>query len=217
MACAWGIRVQTCHKIVKYEGVILSPFQHSQTISYWHPQNRKVFACFIQGHWQRWVQVLQCSGEIHVDEKWFFYHTRSLVHLLDSRWEEKAWPQCKMPFVEHVQAKKSSKNRPAGTWETKPVNVTKDIYCDILVNKLIPAVMEKWPHKHAPMIKIWIQQDNPNTHLKDSCDEMPRRWNTAREAHRQFKFEMLKQPPYSPDTNVLDLGFFCALQSLQWK
>jgi hypothetical protein len=31
------------------------------------------------------------------------------------------------PFVEFVQARRSSENHPRGTWETKPVNVNYDI------------------------------------------------------------------------------------------
>ena len=35
--------------------------------------------------------------------------------------------------------------------------------------------------------------------------------------HPSFKFHLREQPANSPDTNVLDLGFFCALQTAFWK
>ena len=58
-----------------------------------------------------------------------------------------------------------------------------------------------------------IQQDNARPHItaedeafKAVCDEM----------HEQgYTIQLTSQPPNSPDLNVLDLGFFSSIQSLQ--
>ncbi len=47
------------------------------------------------------------------------------------------------PFVEIVAATRNSRNRPAGTLEVKPVNVTRDVYRSFIVEKVIPAIREK--------------------------------------------------------------------------
>ena len=39
------------------------------------------------------------------------------------------------PFVRRVKAKRNSKNRQAGTWELKAVNVTRDTYLEIMTKK----------------------------------------------------------------------------------
>lgn len=117
------------------------------------------------------------------------------------------------PFVERVEAKRDSVNRPKGTLETKPMNVTKAIYTDYILNKVISAIIAKWPHCQARTVNIGIRQDNPNTHI----DPMDPQWIQAKDSHPKFKFYMKKQPPNSPDTNILDLGFFRSLQALQWQ
>lgn len=118
------------------------------------------------------------------------------------------------PFIQRVQAQKTSKNRPAGTWETKNIAVTKDAYIDFIVNKVIPAAIAKWPRNRSLRTqRILIQQDNPNTHgLHNDA-----KWLDAKERDARFKFSIKNQPPNSPDTNILDLGFFRSLQSLQWS
>ena len=60
---------------------------------------------------------------------------------------------------------------------------------------------------------LGIQQDNPYSHI-NSDDEQ---WQREKDSHSRFKFHLREQPARSPDTNILDLGFFRALQSLQWK
>jgi hypothetical protein len=48
-------------------------------------------------------------------------------------------------FFEHTPAKRSSKNRAAGTMEVKCVNVTKACYREMLISDLLPAIHKKWP------------------------------------------------------------------------
>ncbi len=47
------------------------------------------------------------------------------------------------PFVVQVAAKPNSKNRPKETMETKPLRVTKEVYREYLIDKIIPAICDK--------------------------------------------------------------------------
>ena len=50
------------------------------------------------------------------------------------------------PFVYQEAAKRSSKNRPRGTIVTKNIeSVNKTEYVKALVEKIIPAIKQKWP------------------------------------------------------------------------
>ncbi|XP_057440743.1 uncharacterized protein LOC130732769 [Lotus japonicus] len=116
------------------------------------------------------------------------------------------------PFVTKEPAKRTSVNRVAGTLETKPItSVTREISRSFLIEKVIPAIKEKWPRDdiHIP---IFIQQDNARSHIKENDSEFCR---VAKEDG--FDIRLMCQPPNSPDLNVLDLGFFSAIQALQYK
>jgi hypothetical protein len=118
------------------------------------------------------------------------------------------------PFVEKVRAARRSTNRPAGTMITKCINVTKQQYTNMILNRLMPVVEEKWPRDRSVRTQVvGIQQDNPNTHIKGTDGE----WLNAKDKHNRFKYELREQPANSPDTNILDLGFFRSLQTLQWR
>eukprot|EP00977_Amphora_coffeiformis_P022795 scaffold11518_cov123-Amphora_coffeaeformis.AAC.1 len=116
------------------------------------------------------------------------------------------------PFVEKVPAQKNSKNRPKGTLVTQPLAVDKKVYKDFIINKLLPAARAKWPQA-CTTIHIGIQQDNPNTHFKEG----DREWEEAANSNCGIKFHLREQPPNSPDTNILDLGFFRSLQTDYYK
>lgn len=113
------------------------------------------------------------------------------------------------PFVVREPAQRRSKNRDAGTLVTKPINVTKEVYSDFLINKVLPAIREKWPRRHAGA-PIYIQHDNAKPHIRPND---PAFLEAAR--MEGFDIRLRCQPPNSPDTNVLDLGFFNSIQSLQ--
>ncbi|XP_050229430.1 uncharacterized protein LOC126678579 [Mercurialis annua] len=116
------------------------------------------------------------------------------------------------PFVTQEPARRNSINRLAGTLETKPLtSVNRDIMRSYLIEKLLPAIKEKWPRDDM-MNPIFIQQDNARTHV-DKNDE------AFCEAARYggFDIRLMCQPANSPDLNILDLGFFSAIQSLQYK
>jgi hypothetical protein len=118
------------------------------------------------------------------------------------------------PVVAQVQAQRNSVNRPAGTWETKSVNMTKEVYTDFICNKLIPNVLAKFPRDRSVREQtIAIQQDNPPTHMGRNDPT----WLEAANRDARFKFVLREQPAQSPDTNILDLGLFAALQTSSWK
>ena len=45
--------------------------------------------------------------------------------------------------------------------------VTKEVYQDLLISKLLPAIMEKWPRRDRLSRKICIQQDGAKTHISE--------------------------------------------------
>ncbi|KAL7125602.1 hypothetical protein ABFS83_14G127700 [Erythranthe nasuta] len=181
---------------------------------------------------------------VHIDEKWF-YMTKKMnrYYLLPD--EEDPLRTCKsknfiakvmflaaiarprfdahgnetfsgkigvFPFVTHEPAKRTSVNRVAGTLETKPItSVNKEVIRSYLIEKVLPAIKEKWPREDAGH-PIFIQQDNARTHV-DRNDELFRR----AASQDGFDIRLISQPPNSPDLNILDLGFFSAIQSLQYK
>ncbi|XP_042067053.1 uncharacterized protein LOC121810323 [Salvia splendens] len=124
------------------------------------------------------------------------------------------------PFTQQVPAKRKSKNRPRGTLETKPIpSVNKEAMRECLLNQatkhsitihaqIIPTIKAKWPANANK--EIYIQQDNVKPHLKSSDLQFEAIASTD-----GFEFHLVSQPANSPDTNVLDLGFFRAIQSLQ--
>jgi len=75
------------------------------------------------------------------------------------------------PFVERVQAQRSSNRRAAGTWETKPINVDKNTYKQFVLEKVIPAIKEKWPRSNGFRCEtVRLQHDNATSHF-DEADE----------------------------------------------
>ncbi|KAK4279813.1 hypothetical protein QN277_011529 [Acacia crassicarpa] len=116
------------------------------------------------------------------------------------------------PLVTQEPAKRKSVNRPAGTLVTKPiVSVTKDVSRRFLIEHVVPAIKEKWP-RNSIGEPIYIQQDNARCHVHPNDSEFCR---VATEDG--FDIRLMNQPPNSPDLNILDLGFFNAIQSLQYK
>ena len=70
------------------------------------------------------------------------------------------------PFIEMLPAKRSSKNRPAGTILPMPVAITWEVYRTAIIEKIIPAIKNSWPgRKQFP---IFIQKDNAKSHTLSS-------------------------------------------------
>ncbi|XP_028061599.1 uncharacterized protein LOC114265064 [Camellia sinensis] len=106
------------------------------------------------------------------------------------------------PFTYKEPAKKNSKNRAAGTLETKAiVSVTKDVIRACLIEKVLSAIQSKWPCSSA-MNTIFIQQDNARPQVDPFDVEF------LEAASREgFDIRLSYQPPNSPDMNVLDLEY----------
>lgn len=75
---------------------------------------------------------------------------------------------------------------------------------------MIPKLKAKWPPNASK--DIFIQQDNAKPHL--ATDDAHFRAVAESDG---FNIKLYCQPPNSPDTNVLDLGFFSSIQGLQQK
>jgi len=112
------------------------------------------------------------------------------------------------PFVEPTPAR-TSRNRPRGAMVTKTVSCTKARYCEMLIERVIPAIRGRWPDREREVI---IQQDGASAHIAADDPE----FRLHAEAGL-WRIRLLTQPPKSPDLNVLDLSFFRALQAAQWR
>ncbi|XP_057811565.1 uncharacterized protein LOC131025793 [Salvia miltiorrhiza] len=160
---------------------------------------------------------------VHVDEKWF-YMTKDSHRFYLTQEEIEPHRSCKSKnhiikvmfmcaVFSHSQSlfqlKEGLSTEQQGTLETKPVqSITQQVTRQMFINKIIPAVMTKWPRNASKL--IFIQQDNAKPHITDSDLEF-------RQAATQngFDIRLIQQPPNSPDTNVNDLGWFRAIQSIQ--
>ena len=114
-------------------------------------------------------------------------------------------------FYEEVEAKKKSINRPAGTIEWVPYTVDNKAYSNYLTSKIIPAIGEKWP-AWDKNLDIKIQADNAPAHIQVHAGSFAKAVKKI-----GLKISLYKQPAQSPDLNILNLGFFNAVQCLQQK
>jgi hypothetical protein len=181
---------------------------------------------------------------VHIAEKWFYMSKKSQRYYLTSE-EEDPLRTCKsknfiakvmflvvtgrprfdlnrnetfsgkigiFPFVVQVPAIRNSSNRRAGTLETKSItSVTREIMRSFMIEKVLPAIKDKWPTEDS-CHPIFIQQDNARTHIDINDQEF---CEAAKEGG--FDIRLMCQPPNSPDLNILDLGFFAAIQLIQQK
>ncbi|KAK9698356.1 hypothetical protein RND81_08G098600 [Saponaria officinalis] len=115
------------------------------------------------------------------------------------------------PFVLQVPAKRNSKNRVAGTLETKCIeSINKQVTKDMILNCVLPAIKAKWPTNQSR--HIIIQQDNARPHFSNNDPDFKKAATDD-----GWQIELSFQTPNSPDFNVLDLGFFRSIQALQHK
>jgi hypothetical protein len=117
------------------------------------------------------------------------------------------------PFTEEVAAQRASVNRARGTIVTKNIeSVSRSVIKDFLLRLVIPATKKQWPARDRGHF-ITIQQANARPHvpspLPDDEDIIPAGTTNG------WNIRLSNQPPNSPDTNVLDLGFFSAIQAIQ--
>ncbi|CAN0272286.1 unnamed protein product [Ascophyllum nodosum] len=111
------------------------------------------------------------------------------------------------PFTRQVQAQRNSRHRAAGTWVTTMVEVTKEVYKAKMLEDVFPAIKAQWPGGPG---EVFVQQDNAPAHNIANDPDI-----VAAGTADGWNIKLLNQPPNSPDTNILDLGFFNSIQSLQ--
>ena len=86
--------------------------------------------------------------------------------------------------------------------------VTEEVYRELHISKLIQAILKNWPRRDRMLRTIYIQQDGAKTHIRQDDEEFN---NALMESDIDAKLYM--QTLNSPDANLLDLGFFRAIQS----
>jgi hypothetical protein len=127
------------------------------------------------------------------------------------------------PIGQWALAQRASIHRPRGTPVWKNESCDKVRYTEMVLDLVIPAILEKWPAGELadPHIKIRIQQDNAPAHPKVDdpfmLGEIAKLWDPDHVGVlTPGKIELYAQPPNSPDCNILDLGLFNAIQSAYW-
>ncbi|GAA0144003.1 hypothetical protein LIER_04557 [Lithospermum erythrorhizon] len=89
--------------------------------------------------------------------------------------------------------------------------VTQDISRAWMIEKVLPAIRDRWPMCSRGST-IYIQQDNARPHIKTFDEKLLEAAKTD-----GFDIRLTCQAPNSPELNVLDLGYFRAIQSLQYQ
>jgi hypothetical protein len=114
------------------------------------------------------------------------------------------------PLVDYIPAQQASRNHAQGVIVTTPAfSVTKNKYQEFMVNKVIPAIKDKWPDCNRNIV---IQHDRAPAHIRVDDAEFVAAATTG-----LSNISLELQPPKLPDINVLDLSFFCALQAARWR
>ena len=108
------------------------------------------------------------------------------------------------PIWKWQPAKWSSKKRAKGTPVWKNQCITQDVYREYLIQKFLPVVKERWPTRNG---RIWLQQDGEKSHILEDNVEFKEAFDKI-----GLNLTMFTQLPNSPDTSILDLGFFRAIQ-----
>ena len=80
--------------------------------------------------------------------------------------------------------------------------VTKEVYRELLISKMILAILENWPRRDRMSRTIFIQQDSVKSHI---CEDDKEFNNALMEQDIDAKLYM--QTLISPDVNLLDLVF----------
>ena len=141
----------------------------------------------------------------HVQHKSFLMKIMFLCAVARPRYDtnKNAWFDGKIgiwPIGKWEPAKWSSKKRAKGMPVWKNQCITRDVYCEYLIQKLLPAVKERWPMNNG---RIQLQQDGAKSHILEDNVEFKEAVDKI-----GLNLTMYTQLPNSPDTNILDLGFF---------
>ncbi|XP_074276905.1 uncharacterized protein LOC141600560 [Silene latifolia] len=240
---AIGHSPSTCHRWVK-EGLIkshTSSIHPALSEDHKHIRLHFVMGKLVFDRLLRCIMFKDMSRIIHIDEKWFYMTNPKCRYYIGSN-EALPYRSCKSkryitkimflaavsrptykengevlfdgklgiwPFTYQEPAKRKSKNRVAGTIVTKPIeSITKEVTKQTLINCVIPAIKQKWPVSASK--EIYIQQDNAKPHINGKDKDF-----LEAATSDGFNIKLTQQPAQSPDLNILDLGFFRSIQSLQ--
>ena len=150
------------------------------------------------------IAVDEAEPYRHVQHKSFLMKIMFLCAVARPRYNmnKNAWFDGKIgiwPIGKWEPPKLSSKKRAKGMPVWKNQCITRNVYCEYLIQKLLPAVKERWPTNNG---RIRLQQDGTKSHIledgmefKEAVDEIG------------LNLTVYTQLPNSPDTNILDLGF----------
>ena len=146
----------------------------------------------------------------HVQHKSFLMKIMFLCAVARPRYDtnKNAWFDGNIgiwPIGKWEPVKRSSKKHAKGTPVWKNQCITRDVYCEYLIQKLLPAIKERWPMNNGI---IRLQQDVTKSHILEDDMEFEEVVDEI-----GLNLTMYTQSSNSPDTNILDLGFFRAIQS----
>ena len=146
----------------------------------------------------------------HVQHKSFLTKIMFLCAVARLRYDtnKNAWFDGKIgiwPIGKWEPVKWPSKKHAKGTPVWKNQCITRDVYHEYLIQKFLLAVKERWPMCNG---RIQLQQDGAKSHILEDDVEF-------KEAVDKIGLDLtvFTQSPNSHDTNILDLGFFRAIQS----
>lgn len=246
LACALGINTTSLarlqnHGVIRRHSNALKPYLKDENM---RSRLRYCLSMLDESSMPHDPKFKSMHDIVFIDEKWF-YMTQNSTNYYSLPDEDEPYRTCKsknfigkvmflvavarprfnsegnmtfsgkigvFPFVHEQPERRTSVNRVAGTMEKKPISsITSDVNKMFLINHVLPAIRNVWPREDLRK-KIFIQQDNVRCHVNKDDEDF-------RQAASEggFDIHLTCQPPNSPDLNVLDLGFFNAIQSLQQK
>ena len=142
------------------------------------------------------------------------------------------------PFVQTVNNNNNNTNNTNNTKETskhpskertfiKPIeSIRKKEVQDLILNNVIPSIVNKWPRDHhhhhhhhlgddngtSRKEEIFIQLDNALPHF--NLDDDQQHFLASASIPHFLDIKIVIQPALSPDLNVFDQGFFDSIQSI---
>ena len=146
----------------------------------------------------------------HVQHKLFLTKIMFLCAVARPRYDmiKNTWFDEKIgiwPIGKWEPVKRSLMKRAKGMPVWKNQSITWDVYQEYLTQKLLPAIKQKWPRNNG---RIQLQQDGAKSHILDDDEEFKEAVDDI-----GLNLTVYTQLPNSPDTNILNLGFFRAIQS----
>ncbi|KAI5424708.1 hypothetical protein KIW84_030771 [Lathyrus oleraceus] len=146
---------------------------------------------------------------IHIDEKWFYMTKKSEKYYLLPD-EDEPYRTCKSKnFIAKVMFL-VAQTRPRFDSEENETFSGKIGVFPFVTHE--PAIRSSINRVAGTMVTKAITTDNARTHINHD-DPLFREAATK----DGFDIRLMCQPANSPDLNILDLGFFSAIQSLQYK